>query len=110
MSITVTIFYTGKDNNAEKFAKEMIKSGIVQKIKNEEGNLGYNYYISLEDPNTILLLDSWKDQKALDAHHASPMMEDIMNLRNKYDLSMKAERYITDEEGFSDNDKKFIKN
>ena len=110
MSITVTIYYTGKDDNAKKFAEEMLSSGLVKKIKEEPGNIGYSYYSSLEDPSTILLLDSWKNQKALDEHHASPMMDEIMRLREKYDLVMKAERYVTDEAGFSSNDKKFISN
>ena len=49
-----------------------------------------------------------KDQESLDIHHASPMMGDIMALREKYALSMRAERYVTDEGGFSENDKKFM--
>ena len=36
------------------------------------------------------------------------MMGDIMALREKYALSMRAERYVTDEGGFSENDKKFM--
>jgi hypothetical protein len=37
------------------------------------------------------------------------MMEKITRLREKYDLSMKVERYISDEEGMSDTDKKYIR-
>lgn len=63
----------------------------------------------MSDPETVLLIDSWKDQESIDVHHASPMMNTIAELREKYDLHMRAERYISDDESISDADKKFIK-
>ena len=86
----------------------MIKSGTVEKIRSESGNLRYEYFQPIDDPETILLIDSWKDQAAIDIHHASPMMNTIAALREKYGLKMKVERYISDENGISDTDKKFI--
>ena len=79
MSITVNLYYTGEKGNARKFAEEMTKSGMVEMIRNEEGNLRYEYFIPLEDPETVLLIDSWKGQEAIDRHHASPMMEGLLN-------------------------------
>ena len=93
IAITVNLRYTGTDGNARKFAEEMISSGTVDAIRAEEGNLRYEYYQSLEDPETILLIDSWASQEAIDAHHATPMMATIAALREKYDLHMTAERY-----------------
>ena len=93
MSITVNLRYTGTDGNARKFAEEMISSGTVDAIRAEEGNLRYEYYQSLDDPETILLIDSWSNQEAIDKHHATPMMDTIAKLREKYDLHMTVERY-----------------
>ena len=95
--ITVNIYYTGKDGNARRFAEEMISSGTVDKIRAEAGNLRYEYFYPIDDPETVLLIDSWRDQEAIDAHHASPMMEMITNLREKYDLHMKVERFVSEE-------------
>lgn len=108
MSITVNIYYTGENGNALKFAEEMKKSGTVDKIRSENGNLRYEYFQPLDDPETILLIDQWTDQAAIDAHHASPMMQTIADLREKYGLKMKVERYISDEDGIPDKDKEFI--
>ena len=96
-SITVNIRYTGTNGNAWKFAEEMMFSGTVAAIRAEEGNLRYEYYQSLDDPETILLIDSWASQEAIDAHHATPMMEVIAKLREKYDLHMTVERYTAAE-------------
>ena len=98
MAITVNIYYTGVNGNAHKFAREMIDSGIVAKIKDEKGNLRYEYFCPLEDDETILLIDSWENQEAIDVHHASEMMDQIIALRNKYDLQMKVDRYVSDDQ------------
>ena len=109
MPITVNLRYTGVDGNARKFVEEMISSGTVDAIRAEEGNLRYEYYQSLDDPETILLIDSWASQEAIDAHHATPMMETIAALREKYDLHMSAERYFRAEEDMPTTDETFIR-
>lgn len=93
MSFTVNIYYTGKNGSAKEFAREMTESGLVNKIRAEEGNERYEYFFPLDDPETVLLIDRWHDQQALDAHHKSEMMEEIAALRKKYALRMRVERY-----------------
>ena len=105
MAITVNLRYTGKNGNAKKFAEEMTSSGTVNLIRAEVGNLRYEYYISMEDHETVLLIDSWVDQKAIDDHHASPMMKTIAEFREKYDLHMTVERYVSDESDTSGDDR-----
>ena len=97
MAITVNLRYSGENGNALKFAQEMTESGTVAAIRAEKGNLRYEYFRSLEDPETILLIDSWESQEAIDVHHASPMMATIAALREKYDLHMTVERYVSAE-------------
>ena len=53
MAIIVNLRYTGKDGSALRFAEEMITSGTVDKIRAEKGNLRYEYYRSVEDPETV---------------------------------------------------------
>ncbi|MBR3267605.1 MAG: antibiotic biosynthesis monooxygenase [Ruminococcus sp.] len=109
MSIIVNLRYTGKNGSARAFAEEMTKSGTVDVIRNEDGNLRYEYYLSFDDPETVLLIDEWTDQTAIDRHHASPMMQKIAELRDKYDLHMTVERYVSDAGGVPDKDEQFIR-
>ena len=105
MSITVNLYYTGENGNARKFAEEMERSGLADRIRAEDGNLRYEYFIPLSQPETVLLIDSWEGQDAIDRHHASPMMGEIAALREKYDLHMKVERFISDDDGVPDHDR-----
>ncbi|MBE6835112.1 MAG: antibiotic biosynthesis monooxygenase [Ruminococcaceae bacterium] len=106
MSITINIYYTGENGNAVKFAEEMEESGIADRIRNEKGNLRYDYFFPMNDGETVLLIDSWENREAIDIHHASPMMAEIARLREKYDLHMRVESY-TDYDNSSD--EKFIR-
>lgn len=109
MAITVNIYYSGKNGAARKFTEEMISSGVVSNIRAESGNIRYEYFYPMDDAETVLLIDSWEDQHSIDMHHASPMMTQIIKLREKYDLHMKVERYRSDEAGIPETDKTFIK-
>ena len=103
--LTVIIKYTGKDNNPKKFMEEMINTGIVDAIRKEKGNIRYEYFLPIDD-NSVILIDSWENQEALDIHHHLPLMKTISDLRSKYDLHMEVDKYISIED---DKDKKYIR-
>ena len=103
-AITVHIYYTGENGSAKAFVKEMLTSGLVDEIRKEKGNRRYEYFFSVEDKETVLLVDSWDNQEAID----SSIMDQIMELRIKYHLHMKVERYFLDETGIPKEDQKFI--
>ena len=104
--ITVNLYYKGSNGSARAFAEEMERSGIADDIRREPGNLRYQYFLPLNDPETVLLIDSWADQAAIDAHNASPMMAQLAALREKYDLHMTVERFVSEDIG---TDERFIR-
>lgn len=94
MGLVINIYYTGKNGSAKKFAEEMVSSCIVDRVRHEEGNLRYEYFFPMDDNETVLLIDKWKNEEALDIHHKSEMMKEISTLREKYKLSMKVEKFM----------------
>ena len=107
--ITLHLYYTGQNGAARAFAEEMVRRGVADAIRAEAGNLRYEYYFPMDDPETVLLIDQWRDQAAIDRHHASPMMAEIAALREKYDLHMKVERFVSDDADLPEQDRKFIR-
>ena len=94
MNLTINIYYTGKNGSARAFAKEMVESGLVDRIRNEEGNLKYEYFFPMDDEETVLLIDRWENEESLDKHHKTEMMEEIAKLRDKYNLHMRVEQFV----------------
>lgn len=62
MSLLIHIFYTGRNEAAQQFAEEMLESGTVDRIRAEKGNLRYGYFFPEGNPETVLLIDEWRDQ------------------------------------------------
>lgn len=85
--LTINIRYTGKDGSARKYVEEMESSGIASRIRAVEGCLGYDYFFPADDPEGLLLIDSWENLEALNRYHASPAMKEAAALREKYGLS-----------------------
>lgn len=83
MSITVHLYYTGTGGSAQRFAGKWRKAAQRMPVRREAGNLRYDYFISMADPETVLLIDAWEDQAALDRHHGSTMMETITGTAGK---------------------------
>lgn len=108
MAIVMNLYYTGDEGAARGFAQEMEEGGTSDLIRAEEGNMMYRYFFPMDDSRTVLLIDAWRDQEALDRHHASPMMATIARLREKYGLSMRAERYVDDPQGIPQKDRAFM--
>ena len=97
--ITLHLFYSGENDSARRFVDEMESSGLADRVRQERGNMRYEYYQPVGDPKTMLLIDSWVSQEAIDAHQASPMMKKIAALREKYDLHMRVERFVSEDLG-----------
>lgn len=91
--VTFNIRYNAPKGNALKYMKDMTKSGIADSIRAIPGCLRYDFFIPQDDPQSVLLIDSWEDQEALNRYHHSPIMEKAKALRIKYKLERKAEMF-----------------
>ena len=96
MSIALNLYYKGKNGTAKMFMEEMERSGLADKIRNIEDNESYEYFYSVRDKETILLVDRWKSGDALHFHHNSDDMKKIAELKDKYELELQVERYVTE--------------
>ena len=94
MCLTINIYYTGKNGSARAFAKEMVESGLVERIRKEEGNLKYEYFFPMDDEETVLLIDRWENEEAIEKNHKTEMMSEIAKLRDKYNIHMRVEQFV----------------
>jgi PTH1 family peptidyl-tRNA hydrolase len=64
-------------------AKNTVKPGTVDAFKeaaqplidgsrSEPGNIAYDLYEDVSDPNVLTFIERWQDQSAIDSHNNSP--------------------------------------
>ena len=85
--------YTCKSGMAGPFVKALKDSGAQESVRAEDGCLQYDYHISCEAPDTVVLLEQWRDAAALEQHQKQPHMETIRALKADYVTNMKLERF-----------------
>lgn len=92
-NIILHVYYTCKPGMAAPFVQALKDSGAQAKVQAEDGCIQYDYHISCELPETVVLLEKWRDAAALERHNTQPHMEDIRRLKAIYCTDMKLERY-----------------
>ena len=79
--------------------RELVRAeGIDVASRNEEGNFKYEFFMSTEDPNDILLIEWWKDVDAWMAHRTLPHYKKLDELKKGRVLSAEIRKYFTDED------------
>lgn len=105
--VVLNVYYNGENGSAKRFVEEMEKSGIAPSVRAEEGNIAYAYFSALGDDETVILVEKWESQRALDTHQASPAMSQIVRLREKHGVTSKVERFSS--EDMPESDGKFVR-
>ncbi len=82
--LRLLIKYKAFDKKAGEFISFVKDSGILDKIKRDEGCISYNYYIDAFDSNTILLVEEWRDRECQEKHIASPHMKLLLERKKDY--------------------------
>lgn len=98
MSFTVNFYYEGINGSAKKFVEEINRLGIVDAIRSENGNLRYDYSFLVSNPEIVVFIDSWENQELFEVHYTSSKMAVVVALCEKYNLHMRAERYLSVDE------------
>ena len=93
--IILHCYYTCKPGTAQAFVKALKDSGAQAAVQAEDGCLQYDYHISCETPDTVVLLEKWQDAAALAAHQTQPHMDTIRALKAQYVLDFRGEQYET---------------
>ena len=92
-NIILHVSYRCKDGMAEDFVRAIKDSGVQALVRAEDGCMQYDYHLSLEANDTVVLLEKWRDGEALTAHMQQPHMETLRELKSRFVQDTVIERY-----------------
>ncbi|WP_407371880.1 putative quinol monooxygenase [Carnobacterium sp.] len=73
-----------KGNQRENFLSDTKE--LISETRKEEGCLAYNLYESLEERNTFIMVEKWKDQIAIDIHNQNPLLQSFISKVADYSI------------------------
>ena len=91
--IAVVVTYKCKTGKRDAFLSAIQSEGLDQASRSERGNLRYAYYLPVDEPDDLLLLESWSDAEALAAHGQMPHYLRLGELKAEYVNETIIEKY-----------------
>ena len=76
--------YTAKPGCRESFVRDIVEKGILTQIRQEDGCLRYDYFLSAERPDEILLAEQWASPEQQEIHLRQPHMARLQQLKTAY--------------------------
>lgn len=80
----IQVRYFTKPGCRESFIKEIKENRIAEKVLAEDGAVQYEYFLSAEENDMVLLMEEWESREAQQAHMNHPNMETIVAIKEKY--------------------------
>lgn len=79
--LLLNVTYTMKPGQRETFLKEVQAQGILDAVRREDGCLQYAYYLPVEEDDTLLLVECWRDRQAQQVHLSTPHMATLGKIK-----------------------------
>lgn len=81
---TIYVKFQCHPQKREGFIQKMKDTGILAAIRAEDGCHRYEYYLSEEDPDVILLIEQWETKQHQQVHIAQPHMAQMREFKEDY--------------------------
>jgi quinol monooxygenase YgiN len=78
---------------AEEFVRAIKDGGLQAAVRAEDGCMQYDYHISCEKEDTVVLLECWRDKAALKVHASQPTMQEIGAVKDEYVLNVDLKKF-----------------
>ena len=91
MAVRLIVTFKAVVGKGEQFARAF--APVIAKVRKEHGCEQYTLFRGTDDPDTLVLLERWQDQAALDAHGAAMRARGLSPTENLRAAPPVAERY-----------------
>ncbi len=81
---TIYVKFQCLPQKREGFIQKMKDSGILEAIRAEDGCIKYDYYLSENDPDLILLIEQWETKQHQQIHISQPHMAKMREFKDDY--------------------------
>jgi quinol monooxygenase YgiN len=93
--IALNVTYKCKPDMREAFLEAILREGIDEASRKEDGNLKYDYYIPFDGGDDLLLVEKWRDEAAIKAHGQTLHLLRLRELKAEYVTETVIERFET---------------
>ena len=93
-NVILHVYYHCQPGMSLAFVQALKTSGLQAMVQAEDGCIQYDYHISCEEDDTVVLLEKWRDAAALEKHLTQPHMDAIRATKEQYVEEARVEKYL----------------
>ena len=82
--IVLNVTYKCKEGMRDEFLEAIMTEGIDVACRAEDGNFKYDYYMSTQDDNEMLLVEHWRDADALAVHQSQAHFKRLGEIKYEF--------------------------
>lgn len=83
-TLTLYVRYLSKPGCRETFLRQLTTHGVIDAIRQEDGCLRYDYFLSVQNADEILLVEQWETEEQQQIHLRTPHMDQLRRLKSEY--------------------------
>lgn len=93
MMLTWNVTYHTKPGQRDAFYKAVTDLGARETSIHEEGNLKYDYFFDAQDPDALLLVETWTTPELQQAHCQTETFAKLQALKAQYCDSVTIDKF-----------------
>ena len=82
--LTWNVVYHCKSGKRDAFYRAVTELGVRANSMGEPGNIKYDYYFDAQDPDALLLVESWETPELQQAHCRTELFARLQALKAEY--------------------------
>lgn len=79
----VNVTYTMKPGMRAEFLEAVAACGAQAAVRQETGCIQYDYFLSVDNPDKLLLVEKWTDRKCQEVHNTQPHMAQVAAIKDR---------------------------
>lgn len=91
--LTWNVTYRTKPGQRTAFYQALTDLGVRENSRGEAGNLQYDYYFDAQDPDVLLLVESWTGPSFQEAHTQTEIFARLQVLKVQYCADVTIEKF-----------------
>jgi quinol monooxygenase YgiN len=96
--IGLNVMYRLKKGARDDFLKTVSRAGIVESCRKEPGNAGYGYFLPVDNPDEVLIVEKWADEQSFKAHLEGSAAKALGPIKEQFLLEMIPQKFNLPEE------------
>jgi quinol monooxygenase YgiN len=96
--IGLNVIYRLKKGMRDNFLNAVSRAGIVESCRKEPGNAGYGFFLPVDNPDEVLIVEKWAGEQSFKAHLEGSAAKALGPIKEQFLLELIPQKFSLPED------------